>query len=161
MKTNRKILLTAIATSFLTLTTLSASCNMDGKPNRDGYGKGDKKEFHHKKDDSRLIIRMVKNLDLTKEQETKVEDILNNYFKNRNKIFSAFTNDGFDKDAYVKAKLNKKEQMIKAQATMIADVYKVLTKEQKIQLKEQLDKFNSSKPPFEKGQRDKEDRFYR
>merc|ERR1711916_365854 len=90
----------------------------------------------HKGDKSRFIIGAVYSLDLTKEQETTINKYVEEFQKTRMETFDAFNEDGFDKEAFVKARLNKRENMIKAKAELIEKVYTVLTKDQKSQLKD-------------------------
>lgn len=145
MYTKQKLALSTIA-SLLLATSIFASQGMRSEQ----YGcQSDKKnkQQHHEKDhnNNRFIIHILHGLDLTKEQQLKVDSIVDNFRKNRNKIFDYFTSEGFDKEKFIQAKLHKKENMIKAQANMIENIYGVLTTVQKKELKDKLDKFFTNK----------------
>lgn len=100
---------------------------------------------HHKGSKGRFIIGAVYSLDLTKEQEAKIDAIMKKFQEQRVKTYNAFKDGEFDKQAYIDARLNKKENDIKAKAELIEDVYEVLTKEQKEKLKKELESFEKRK----------------
>ena len=122
-------------------------CDYKKDRKQDCYGKknykhGDKFRSHHRGDSSRFIIGAVYALNLSDEQKTSIDKFLTEYQDNRNKRFEAFTKDGFNKEAYIKARTKSKEDMIKAKADLIEKIYGVLTKAQKAELKEEIDDFN-------------------
>lgn len=96
----------------------------------------------HRGDNTRFFIGAVYSLDLTQNQETKIKSLLKDFEDQRFKAFDAFKKDSFDKEAYIKARLQTKENRIKAKANLIEDIYKVLDDKQKAELKEELDDFN-------------------
>ena len=101
----------------------------------------EKHSNHHKGDSSRFIIGAVYALDLSDEQKGKVDAFMVEYQNLRTKAFEAFKDDGFDKEAYIKARITSKEDKIKAKADLIEKIYGVLTKEQKTELKKELEDF--------------------
>lgn len=116
-------------------------CYGDKFYKHNGY-KGDRQyRSHHKGNMSRFFIGAVYSLDLTKEQQVKVDELIKTFQENRMKKFDAFTEKGFDKEAYINARLKMKEDMVRAKADLIENVYKVLTSEQKKELKEEIDDF--------------------
>ena len=155
-KTKKMALTILAATSLLFATTSFADgkdCDRGDRHGKHGYekkcGNGEYKKYrnckkgknYHKGDKTRFIIGAVYSLDLTKEQETKIDEYVTEYRKNKRKTFDAFSEDGFDKEAFIKARMNKKENMIKAKADLIEKVYTVLTKEQKAELSKKLKEF--------------------
>lgn len=105
-------------------------------------------KHHHKKmrkghrgDNTRFFIGAVYSLDLSTEQEVKIKNLLKDFEEERFKMFSAFKKDGFDKEAYIQARLDSKEKRIKEKANLIENIYKVLDDKQKVELKEELDDF--------------------
>ncbi len=142
---------TLLAASVLLASTAAfASC-----PDR-GEFCGDKKEYykhygykpkdmkyrsHHKGDSTRFIIGAVFALDLSDEQKGKIDGLISKFQELRAKRFNAFTKEEFDKEAFIKARMQTKEDRIKVKADLIENIYAVLTKEQKAQLKEELDNF--------------------
>jgi len=154
MYTKQKLLLSTVTSLFLA-TSLFASSNGEYKENR--YKQNCKSEYqgcdgkknknHHKKryDKSGYIMGAINSLDLTKEQQLKVNSIIDKFRKDKNRIFDSFTNEGFDKEKYIQARLNKKENMVKARANMIENIYSVLSDDQKAKLKDTLQNYNRSK----------------
>lgn len=111
---------------------------------------------HHKGNSSRFIIGAVYALDLSDEQKKSIDSYMQEYQKNRSRVFDAFTNDSFDKQAYIKARMKTKEDMIEAKANLLEKIYSTLTKEQKVQLKKELTGFEKIKEErFGKGCYDK------
>lgn len=95
------------------------------------------------KSDSRMggfhIMRMLGQLNLTKEQMTKIDEIRDDMLKKRVTVDVAFTKDSFDKDKYIEIMKQKRDNMLESRAEMIDKVYKVLTSKQKEQLKVLID----------------------
>lgn len=162
MNTSKKTLLAILATTSLLFTTASFAdsdrCDRGDRGGKHGYekkcGNGEYKKYKncksgknfHKGDKSRFIIGAVYSLEnITKDQETKIDKYVKDFQKSRMDALDAFSKDGFDKEAYVKARMAKKENMIEAKASLIENIYSVLTKDQKAELKEKLDKFKEKR----------------
>ena len=103
---------------------------------------GGKYKGSHK---SKFLLASIYELDLTKEQKAKIDGYMKNFEVNRAKIFDAFTQEGFDKEKYIKARMDRRENMIKAKADLLEKVYSVLTKEQKENLKDFYEKGKGNK----------------
>lgn len=116
------------------------------KDKKECFGKkhfkhGKKHRMHHKGGDSRFIIGAVYSLDLTKEQQESIDKLVKKFQENKAKRYDAFTKEGFNKEAFIKSRMNMREDMIKAKADLLENIYKELTKEQKSELKEEIDDF--------------------
>lgn len=85
------------------------------------------------------FMSMVYSLELTNDQLDKISQIKKQRFENKVPKHSAFTQTGFDKDKYIEQMKQKRQNAIEARASMIDDIYKILNKEQKIQLKQMMD----------------------
>ena len=85
------------------------------------------------------ILSMFKELNLTAEQKTKIEQIIDESRKNIKSTDEAFSKDGFDKTKYVQIMNEKRDNMIKSEAEVIEKSYTVLTPKQKEQLKVLMD----------------------
>ena len=107
----------------------------------DEYRKYKKSGKYHKGSKGRFIIGAVYSLDLSKEQELKIDSFIKEFQERRSASFSAFKNDSFDKQAYINERMNRRENMIKAKADLIEKIYSVLTKEQRTKLKKELESF--------------------
>ncbi|WP_428737495.1 Spy/CpxP family protein refolding chaperone [Sulfurimonas sp.] len=105
-------------------------CGCKMKGNKDGM-KAHKK--HHK---GSPFIGAVMRLDLSDAQRTQIKEIMKNSMKNRVKISDAFSETGFDKALFIKLSEQRKANKIQNEANMIEAVYKVLTPEQKKELKQ-------------------------
>lgn len=152
MNTTKKTLLAVLtAVSLLFATSAFAGGKNCDRDSKNGYskkcGNGEYKKYkncktgknYHKGNKSRFIIGAVYSLELTKDQETKINGFVKDFQDNRSDTMSAFKEDSFDKEAFIKTRTNKKENMIKAKADLIENIYSVLTKDQKAQLKQKLD----------------------
>ncbi len=85
------------------------------------------------------MMRYIHSLDLTKEQVSKVKEIMANT-KPKMKSYSEVFKDGkFDKDRYIDISLNKYKNMVEYKATLIEKIYNILTNEQKNELKKMID----------------------
>ena len=82
---------------------------------------------------------MFKELNLTQEQEKKIEEIIDESRKNNKSPNEAFSKDGFDKAKYIQIMNEKRDNMIKSKAEIIEKSYAVLTPKQKEQLKVLID----------------------
>ena len=157
MTTQKRLKALFIASALLTASAVFASGGYEDRKGCDkprgewcdkkmykhhGYGRDDMNyRSHHKGGSSRFLIGAVYSLDLTKEQKGSIDKLIGDFQEKRAKRFEEFTKDGFDKEAYIKNRVQNREVMIKAKADLIEDIYGVLTKEQKKELKEELDDF--------------------
>jgi len=85
------------------------------------------------------VFALFKKLNLTDDQQTKLQKIMEDAAKKRESMFSAFSADKFDKDKFVKQAMNKKENMVKLRADVLEKAYNVLDKKQKSQLRVLMD----------------------
>ena len=85
------------------------------------------------------ILSMFSELNLTAEQKTKIEQIIDESRKNIKSENEAFTKDGFDKAKYVQIMSEKRDNMLKSQAEVIEKSYAILTAKQKEQFKVLMD----------------------
>lgn len=85
------------------------------------------------------ILSMFRELNLTSEQKTKIEQIIDESRKNIKSEDEAFTKDGFDKAKYIQIMSEKRDNMLKSQADVMEKSYAVLTTKQKEQLKVLMD----------------------
>lgn len=109
-----------------------------------GYKNHNKKERRsHRGDISRFFIGAVYNLQLSKEQEMKIDKTIQEFKNKRFDRFNGFTKDGFDKQAYINARKQTKENKIRLSADLIENIYKVLDKRQIEQLNEEIKKFKN------------------
>lgn len=158
MKITKRMFLSALLLSSLLFTTNGFADDDDRYEYRNykkGYdyrkcGSSDYKRYkncekgsskYHKGSKDRFIIGAVFALDLTKDQEAKINKLISEYQDARMKTFDAFKKDGFDKEAFINARMNKKEDMLKARADLIENIYNVLNDKQKEELKDELDDF--------------------
>lgn len=111
-----------------------------------GYKNHNKKERRaHRGDETRFFIGTVYDLKLTKQQEEKIDTILKEFKNKRFDRFKSFKKDGFDKDEYIKARMQSKEDKIKQSAELIEKVYAVLTKDQIEAINVKLTQFKNMK----------------
>ena len=137
MKIRNKVISGLVLSAVLT----SGLFAMNGEMNKkDGDRKGCdfKNSMMHKKGEGH-ILGMFKDLNLTAEQQTKIEQIVADVRKNEKTPEDAFTKDGFDKAKYMEIMSEKRDNMLKSQADVIEKVYAVLTSKQKEQLKVLMD----------------------
>lgn len=87
----------------------------------------------------RMIIGKIMMLDLSEEQKGKIDNIIKEFKAELSDPYEAFSDEEFDKDAFVKAQRDNIKTMIKNRADLIEKVYSVLTKEQRKDLKTILD----------------------
>ena len=110
------------------------------------YKNHDKKERRsHRGDISRFFIGAVYNLELSKEQELKIDTTIQAFKNKRFDRFNGFTKDGFDKQAYINARKQSKEKKIGLKADLIESIYKVLDKKQIEQLNKEIELFKKMK----------------
>lgn len=134
MTIKNKIISGLLLSTILT-SGLYASCEMEQK--------GDFKKSmmkNGKMHDERVgILSMFKELNLTAEQKTKIEQIIDESRKNIKSEDEAFSKDGFDKAKYIQIVSEKRDNMLKSHADIIEKSYAVLTSKQKEQLKVLID----------------------
>lgn len=133
MKIRNKVISGLVLSAVLT----SGLFAMNGEMNKkDGDRKGCdfKNSMMHKKGEGH-ILGMFKSLNLTAEQQTKIEQIVADVRKNEKTPEDAFTKDGFDKAKYMEIMSEKRDNMLKSQAEIIEKSYAILTPKQKEQLK--------------------------
>ncbi|MBP9490016.1 MAG: Spy/CpxP family protein refolding chaperone [Aliarcobacter sp.] len=145
MKTKSKILSGLVLSAVLAGGLYANNCDMSKKGER---GNCDKSSCMMQKDKSHKMmghkgeihfLGMFKELNLTDEQKTKVEQIISDSRKNMKSLDEAFTKDGFDKTKYVQIMNEKRDNMIKSEAEVIEKSYAILTAKQKEQLKVLMD----------------------
>lgn len=133
MKIRNKVISGLVLSAVLT----SGLFAMNGEMNKkDGDRKGCdfKNSMMHKKGEGH-ILGMFKSLNLTAEQQTKIEQIVADVRKNEKTPEDAFTKDGFDKAKYMEIMSEKRDNMLESQAEVIEKSYAILTPKQKEQLK--------------------------
>ena len=147
--TNTKKILTGLVLSGILSSGLYANCGMNKKHNMD-YNKSCKmshkmmKKSHH----SNPIIKMVRHLDLTKEQRVSIKQIMKEDRKNKrnkNMMGQAFSETSFDKSRFIDIMNKKKNRKIQSRADMIEKVYGILNPVQKKYLKVLLEKKQNQK----------------
>lgn len=145
MKTQNKIFKGLLVSAILAGGLYASNCDMNKKDkdrtNCDKSScmmqKGKSHKGYYKKDGH--IFAMFKELNLTQEQEKKVEEIIAQTRKNNKSPNEAFSKDGFDKAKYIQIMNEKRDNMIKSKAEIIEKSYAVLTPKQKEQLKVLID----------------------
>jgi len=111
-----------------------------------GYNNHDKKKSrYHRGDIGRFFIGVVYNLDLTKKQNEEIDAIIRDFKNKRFDKFNGFTEDGFDKQAYINARMKSKSDKIKLKADLIENIYKVLDKKQIEKLNKKIKLFKQRK----------------
>ena len=107
------------------------SCGMQGGKNmmmKKGMHKGKKGP-----------MQLLRKLNLTVDQKTKIFDIKKDMMKNRVTPDVAFTKDSFDKAKFIEIMKQKRDNMIESKAETMDRVYKILTPKQKEQFKVLMD----------------------
>lgn len=107
-----------------------SSCMMEKEKFHKGE-KGQRGESH--------IFGIFKELNLTSEQQTKIEQIVADVRKNEITPDVAFTKDSFDKNKFISMMNDRRDNMIKSQAEIMEKSYAILTAKQKEQLKVLMD----------------------
>lgn len=136
--------LAVVALTGVLGTGLYAACDGQGKGMHKGMKDGKScgmqgknmmmKKGMHKKG-KRGPLALLKKLNLTDEQKTKIAEIKKDIMSKKVTPDVAFTKDGFDKAKFIEIMKQKRENMIESKAEMIDRVYKVLTPKQKEQFK--------------------------
>lgn len=106
------------------------NCSMGMKDGKKGFSK---------QKDGMSALRIFRQLNLTSEQQTKMQEIVKESRKNIKTIDEAFTSSTFDKNKYIEIMDSKRDNMIKSQAEVIEKSYALLTVKQKEQLKVLMD----------------------
>lgn len=94
-------------------------------------------QMHHRGEKG--IFGIFKELNLTSEQQAKIEQIIVDVRKAEITPDVAFTKDSFDKNKFISIMNEKRDNMIKSQAEIMEKSYAVLTTKQKEQLKVLMD----------------------
>ena len=115
-------------------------CDKSGYASKRG-GQG----FHKGKRGDKLLLRSIYSLDLSMSQEAKIDGYVKEFEDSRKKMFEVFGEDGFDKEAFIKSRVNKRENMIKAKAQLLEKIYNVLSVTQRKELKEKMNDFYDNK----------------
>lgn len=143
MNKNLKIATITLASLALagTLFASSGSCDNNKKDSKNCFSNscGMAKHFKGHKRGGFDVLGMFKELNLSDEQKTKIEKIVEESRKNQKSQFDAFSKTAFDKELYIKAMNEKRDDMVKSRAQVIEKSYAVLTSEQKEQLKVLMD----------------------
>ena len=135
--TRKNKVISGLVLSVILASGLFAAADMDKRGDSKCMMKDDKM---HKMDNQRGgKFHLFNELNLTTEQETKLEQIIQDSRKNMKSEDEAFSKDGFDKTKYVQIMSEKRDNMLKSQAEVIEKSYAVLTPKQKEQLKVLMD----------------------
>ncbi|QKF81119.1 Spy/CpxP family protein refolding chaperone [Halarcobacter ebronensis] len=94
------------------------------------------------------IISLLRELNLTPEQMNEIALLRQEMFKNRVKPSTAFTKNSFDEDKYLELMKQQRDNMLESRAKMVGKIYKILTPEQKEQLKVLMDLRDNRMPPI-------------
>ena len=138
--------------TLLTGSLFAANCDMNNNMNNKMQkGNGDRSSCMMKNNRSNNAgpsLKMFNMLNLTDDQEKKIEQIVQDSRKDRKSVSEAFTKDSFDKAKYISLMNEKRDNMLKSKAEVIEKSYAVLTPTQKEQLKVLMElrqeKFNSN-----------------
>lgn len=138
-----KIITSLFLGTLLTGSLYAANCDMDNKMQKGNYEKSNcmmknnkSQNGAHNRDSS---FRIFKELNLTTEQENKIQEIMQEARKDRKNINEAFTKDSFDKIKYISIMNEKRDNMLKSKAEVMEKSYAILTPKQKEQLKVLMD----------------------
>ncbi len=140
MTTKNKLISGLVLSVLLSSGLYANNCDMDKRGDKKencGMMKNDK--MHKMQNHKGGLVHFFKELNLTAEQQTKIEQIIFDSRKALKSIDDAFTKDGFDKTKYVQIMNEKRDNMIKSEAEVIEKSYAVLTSKQKEQLKVLMD----------------------
>ena len=135
--TRKNKVISGIVLSVVLASGLFAAADMDQK----GYSRCMMKDNRMYKMDNQRggNFHLFRELNLTAEQETKLEQIMEDSRKNIKSEDEAFSKEGFDKAKYVQIMSEKRDNMLKSQAEVIEKSYAILTTKQKEQLKVLMD----------------------
>ncbi len=144
MKTKNKILTGLFLSGILASGLFASSCDMSKKGEKANCEKQScsmQKDKSHKMEHKgqNHFFGIFKELNLTSEQENKIEQIIADSRKNIKTTDEAFTKDSFDKAKYLQIMNEKRDNMLKSQAEIMEKSYAILTAKQKEQLKVLMD----------------------
>lgn len=146
----KKIIVGIILSTVAAVSVFAASNACDSSKKSANGGHGHHKMMKHQKGFN--LQRMLQALNVTPQQQTKIDIVIKKHRNNKVEISDAFSKTGFDKQKFIELSSNKRENMIKSRANMIEGIYKVLTDEQKLQLKVLMDiKMNKKQNMMNKG----------
>ena len=140
MTTKNKLISGLVLSALLASGLYANNCDMDKRGDKKencGMMKNDK--MHKMGNHKGGFVHFFKELNLTAEQETKLQQIVQDSRKNMKSEDEAFTKDGFDKAKYIQIMSEKRDNMLKSQAEIIEKSYAVLTAKQKEQFKVLMD----------------------
>ena len=140
MTTKNKLISGLVLSALLASGLYANNCDMDKRGDKKencGMMKNDK--MHKMGNHKGGFVHFFKELNLTSEQQTKIEQIISESRKSIKSTEDAFSKDGFDKTKYVQIMNEKRDNMIKSEAEMIEKSYAILTSKQKEQLKVLMD----------------------
>jgi Spy/CpxP family protein refolding chaperone len=153
----KKIIVGAVITAIAATSLFAAGKYCDGSNPRMGHGMNSNNMKSHnmgKHKSGFKMQKMFQMLNLTDEQQTKVDVIIKNHRDNKVSMSDSFTKTGFDKQKFIKFASQKRENMIKSKADMIEGIYNILNNEQKLQLKVLMDlKMNQMSKRFDSDKR--------
>lgn len=136
----KKILAGIILSSVVATSLFAANCSFDKKDFRkDVQSCSMMKNKNEKKEHKEPILTLIKELNLSDEQKTKIKDIMVESRKNIKSVNEAFSKNSFDKEKYIDIMNQKRENMLKSKADTIEKVYSLLNEQQKEQLKVLMD----------------------
>lgn len=142
MTTKSKVISGLVLSAILSSGLYAAPADMN---KRGDVKQGDSKcmmndnRMHEMNNQRGGIFHLFKGLNLTAEQETKIQQIMQDSRKNMKSEDEAFTKDGFDKAKYIEIMSEKRDNMLKSQAEVIEKSYAILTAKQKEQFKVLMD----------------------
>lgn len=137
----------------------SASYGMNNQGMQGQHMQGYNMQGHHQgyknqRNSGFRMQGMLQALNLTSQQQIKIDNIINEHKNSKTLMSSAFTKTGFDKTKFIKFATEKRDNMIKSRADMIEAIYTILSDEQKLQFKVLLDlKMNHMSKRFNSDQR--------
>jgi len=136
---NTKIILGLTTAALLTTSALAYNGQGQMKHGCDNGHKHSKMMHSKNHKDRFMFLKMLKRLDLSSEQKTKVKAIVQECKKNMPNPSEAFSDASFDKKVFIKLVNERKNYKVEAKADMIEKVYAVLNASQKKDLKTMLD----------------------
>ncbi len=137
-----KKLVSSLAIASVLVSGLYAGQNQSCDMKKDGQNhkmsdKNGKKYNKHNKHGG--VLGLFNELNLTKEQQTKIDEIVKANEIEQVTIFDAFSKDSFDKEKFSKIRKENQEKRFEKEANIVAESYKVLDAKQKEQLKTLID----------------------
>ncbi len=140
MTTKNKLISGLVLSVLLSSGLYANNCDMDKRcDKKENCGMMKNNKMHKMQNHRAGLTPMFKELNLTPEQQTKLEQIMDESRKALKSTDEAFSKDGFDKTKYVQIMNEKRDNMIKSEAEVIEKSYAVLTPKQKEQLKVLMD----------------------